>query len=273
MRSGMKLGALGGPNTFGGDAARRVMELYPEFVECLYFPTAEEGFAFADGAVDAMVAPQQMARTGCHPGIQALVAGPQAKLHVIAEIKHEYHCSLIGKPGTKLSDIRRIVGHTGSLSQSQAWLAENLPQAEIVNLHTSTQGAAQAVTDGDGSTASVGTPGMAGQFALEELAKDIDGGSVGAYWVISPEAQFSDMPTRLVLTGRFGDDGSLGDLIAAIGDWGGALQTVYGQASGDRLYEYDYVVRAAGGMTLKQVTAGVSQFPQVRLTGAFEIRE
>ncbi|HUT50577.1 MAG TPA: prephenate dehydratase domain-containing protein [Alphaproteobacteria bacterium] len=268
----MKLGALGGPNTFGGDAARQIRELYPEFSEAVFFPTVDEAFTFSDGAADAVVAPQQMARTGCHPGIQGLVAPPRSRLHVIAEATHAYHCSLLVKPGTRLEQITRVLGHTGSLSQSQDWLKKNLAKAEIVNLHTSTLGAAQAVTDGDGSTASVGTPGMGAQFGLEELAKDIDGGSVGSYWVISPDPMFSDTPRRLVVAGRFRDDGALGELIVALGQQGFTLQTIYGQASGQTLFEYDYVVRLAGEGSLASVQTVLDRFAGTRLVGAFEPR-
>ena len=273
MRTGMKLGALGGPNTFGGDAALQIRELYPEFTEAVFFPTVDEAFTFSDGAADAVVAPQQMARTGCHPGIQGLVAPPGSKLYVIAEAIHAYHCSLLVKPGTRLEQITRVVGHTGSLSQSQDWLKKNLAKAEIVNLHTSTLGAAQAVKEGDGSTASVGTPGMGAQFGLKELAKDIDGGSVGSYWVISPEPMFSDSPTRLVVAGRFQGDGALGELIVSFSQQGFALQTIYGQASGETLFEYDYVVRLSGVGSLAAVQSVLERFTNARLVGAFEYRE
>lgn len=272
-RSGMKMGALGGPNTFGAEAAHRYLELHPEFTEIVYFRTSEEGFEFSDGRSDALCAPQQMARTGAHPGIQGSIARPDSKLYVLGEVTHEYHCSLLVKPGSPLEGIKRVLGHTGSVTQSREWLREHLPGAEVVIVDTSSMGAAASVANGDGSIASIGTGGMAREFSLEERAKDIDGGSVGAYWAISPHELFSESPSRVVVTGRFDDRGELSDTIGSLASHGFHLQSVFQLASGKRLYEYDYVFRFAGAGALSAVRAALRPFPTARLAGAFEARE
>src|ERR1700722_15517742 len=126
-RSNLKLAALGGANTFGGDAASRLRELYPVFGSIVYFPTAEEAFEFDTNGADAICAPQQMARTGAHPGIQSSIAAPGSKLYVVAELVHAYHCSLLVKRGSKLAQIKLVLGHTGSITQSRTWLDEHVP--------------------------------------------------------------------------------------------------------------------------------------------------
>ena len=78
LPTGLRLGALGGPNTFGGQAAQRLRELYPEFSEIVYFPTAEESMDWGGVAADAACAPEQMRWTGFHPGIHGHVAGPDS---------------------------------------------------------------------------------------------------------------------------------------------------------------------------------------------------
>jgi prephenate dehydratase len=270
--SNLKLVALGGPNTFGGDAARGLRECYPEFSSIIYFPTEKEAADFAKHGGDAFCAPQQMMRTGFHPGIQSYIARYGSQLYVIAEVLHAYHCGLLVKPGTKTSQIRRILGHTGSITQSRNWLTENVPQAEIIIVHTSSQGAAQEVAAGDGSVASVGTPGMAKEYGLEQAAKDIDGGSIAAYWAISPHALFSETPDRLVVAGRFNEESDLSGLIGALAAQGFGLHTTYQSASGVRLYEYDYVLRFGGQGSLSKVNEALSAFPAARLAGAFEMR-
>ncbi|MBV8630044.1 MAG: hypothetical protein JOZ83_03915, partial [Silvibacterium sp.] len=45
-RENLKLLALGGPNTFGGDAARSLRQLYPEFTGTIYVPTEKEAANF-----------------------------------------------------------------------------------------------------------------------------------------------------------------------------------------------------------------------------------
>jgi prephenate dehydratase len=273
VRSNLKLVALGGPNTFGGDAAQRLRECYPEFTSIIYFPTEKEAADFANNGADAFCVPQQMMRTGVHPGIQSYIARHGSKLNVLAEVVHAYHCALLVKRGTRISQIKRILGHTGSITQSRTWLTENVPQAEIVIVHTSSQGAAQEVVSSDGSIASVGTPGMAKEYGLEQAAKDIDGGSVAAYWAISPHSLFSETPQRLVVAGRFNEESNLSGLIGALAVQGFGLHTTYQSASGMRLYEYDYVLRFGGQGNLSGVEKALSAFPAARLAGAFEMRK
>lgn len=269
LPNNLKLGALGGPNTFGGEAARLCLERYPEFSEIVYVTTSEEGAEFGGGKLDAMCAPQQMSRTGPHPGIQGWIARPGSDRYVLADVTHEYHCSLLAKPGTPREKIRRVIGHTGSVSQSTEWLRANLPQAEIVIIDTNSMEAAREVSQGDGSVASVGTPGMGKAFGLEPLGTDIDGGSVGNYWIISRHKVFSDAPTRLVVAGRIRGDGTLSNVIDAVQRQGFRLETVIPLATGERLFEYDYALRFAGSGTVDGIERALAPFPSVRLAGAY----
>lgn len=271
LRHGLRLGALGGPNTFGGDAASQMQRLYPEFGSLLYFRTAEEGFAF-EGDNDAMCAPQQMARTGFHPGINAYIARFGSKLHVICDVTHAYHCSLLVRPGASLAGVREIRGHTGSITQSRDWLQQHLPGARIRIVDTSSHEAAREVLQGDGSIASVGTPGMAREFGLEQAATDIDGGSSANYWAISPHALFSATPDQLVVAGRFDDRSGLGSLVGGLGEAGYVFESIYTQASGLRLYEYDSVLRFRGRGVLDAVQSVIAAHPWARLAGAYEVR-
>lgn len=264
-----KLGSLGGPNTFGAEAAHLMLKRYPIFDEIVYFNTAEDAVEFT--RCDALCAPQQMSRTGSHPRIQTRVAGAGSQVYVIAEVTHAFHCSLLVKPGTQLADIRRVLGHTGSVTQSRDWLRANAPQAEIIIVDTNSMGAAKEAAQSDGSTASIGTPGMAREIGLTELHKEIDGGSIGAYWAISPHAIFDETPNRLVIAGRFTGDHHMSELIAALLPAGFWLQTNFCLPSGIRLYEYDYAFRFSGNGSLADVQRAVATVAEARLAGAFTV--
>ena len=271
----LKLGALGGAVTFGAQAAARMVELYPEFQhELTFYPTAEEAFdAIMEGRVDAMCAPEQLKVTGFHSGSQGKIAGPHAKAYVIAEVAHEFHANLLVKPGTSLERIKQVQGHTGSVTQSEAWLKKNLSWAEIFIVDTSSYGAAQTVLDGDGSIASVGTHEAAVQFGLEEKAKDIDQGSIANYFAFARDPLFADYPTRVVVAARLGGDGELPRLVQAFARAGCDLLTVYTRISGAALFEYDYVFRFGGSGRLAAIRDELAAFKTARLVGAFEARE
>ena len=270
----MRLGALQGPNTFGGEAALLFTQLYPElFGDIVYFDTAEEALGFESDRAGASCAPQQMTRAGFHPGIQAYIAPPNSKLYVIGEVIHAYHCSLLVKPGTELSAIKSVLGHTGSITQTRTWIEEHLPQATITIVDTSSMDAAQKVAAGNGSIASIGTPAMAAQFHLEERVKDVDGGSVGSYWAISPFALFHENPTRVIVAGRFRDDGRMGDVISGVAAAGFRLETIVPLPTGERIFEYDAVLRFHGAGPLAAARSAAESIPGVRLAGAFIAKE
>lgn len=267
----LRLSALGGPHTFGGQAAARIRELYPRFAEISYYRTSDEAQEALDrGEVDATCVPEQMSHSGFHLSAQSRVA---AGRYVAAEATHAYHCALLARPGASVGAIRRVLGHTGSVTQSRAWLEREVPRASIEIVDTSSFGAAKAVLESDGSVASVGTPEAAAALGLEVLARDIDGGSRGNYWALSARPLFVAEPTRLVVTGRLGPDGRLTALIAALAEAGYMLETTCALASRRALFEYDHVMRFRGRGTLETVGAAVAAAGGIRLAGAFEARE
>lgn len=269
----LTLGALGGPQTFNAKAAKLILERYPEFGEIVYFPTSEETMeAVTRKEVNASCAQEQTSKTGFHTGMQARMAVPGSPLYIIAETTQHYHCSLLGKPGAKPEIVRQVLGHTGSIASSRRWIEANLPNAKIDTIATSSIDAARSVLDGNGSIASVGSPDLARELGLAEMVKEIDDGSVVNYWAVSLEPRFCESPTRLVVAGRSSEDSGMSDLICSIAGAGFALQAVYPRASGEALYEYDYLFRFRGVGSLGSVRAVLARFHSARLAGAWEAR-
>lgn len=270
----MKLAALGGPHTFNGKAAVAMLEAYPFFDEIVYYPTSEAVTdAALAGEIDAACSPEQMSLNGFHAGMLAKIAPPQSKLHVIAEVARFYSCSLLGKPGTSLNDVRAVSGHNGSIAHSRAWLEANVPWASITVVETNSEVAAKAVLDGDGSSASVGDAVLGKEHGLVELASRIDGGSSVNYWAVSLQPRFEERPNRVLLVGRFGNDGRLAAAIAAMAAIGLCLRTACPRATGHAVYEYDYLLRFAGQASLQQIEDRVRACGGLRLAGAWTVRE
>jgi prephenate dehydratase len=270
--TGLTLGALGGPHTFNGLAADAMAKRYPQFAKIIHYPTSAETMAAAmRGEVDATCAPEQTSVTGFHPGMLARMVAPDSRLYVIAEVSSIYHCSLLGKPGADIAQVRRVLGHDGSIAHSRAWLDAQLPNAKVEIVTTHSEVAAQAVLSGDGSIASVGSPGLAAKFGLAELAKDVDGGSAVNYWAVSLRPLFDQAPTRLAVTGRFTGDAQMSELIGALLGVGFSLTTVYPRPSGRALDDYDCLLRFKGRGRLDAVRAQVA-LRCARLAGAWVAR-
>lgn len=270
----LSLGALGGPDTFNGMGASQLQARYPMFAEIRYLPTSEAVVEAAlSGAVDAGCAPEQMSRSGFHGDMLARMTEPGARLHVIAETARGYGCAFLAKPGAALAQIRLVIGHNGSINHSRAWLEEHLPQAKIEIVETHSQEAARTVLASDGSIASVGSADLAVKFGLAIQATDIDGGAAVNYWAVSLQPLFSDKPDRLLLTGRFGDDGQLAALIGSMAEAGYFLRTACARTIGEKLYDYNYMLRFAGAGALADIRQRLTHFPSLRLAGAWEVRD
>jgi prephenate dehydratase len=205
--------------------------------------------------------------------MQARMSAPGSQLYVIAEIPQQYHCSLLCKPGAKLEQVRRILGHTGSISHSRAWLERNLPSATIETVDTNSIGAARAVLESDGSVASVGSPNLAKEFALAEIVTEIDDGSVVNYWAVSLSPLFDPTPDRVVVVGRCHGQPEMSQLVCGLHERGFDLQAIFPRASGAALYEYDYVFRFWGAGALESVEGLLSRLPSMRLGGAWRSAE
>jgi prephenate dehydratase len=270
----LSLGALGGPDTFNGMGALQMQARYPIFAEIRYFPTSDAVVEAAlSGAVDAGCAPEQMSRTGFHDGMLARMTEPGAKLHVIAETARRYGCALLVKPGTTPAQIRLVTGHNGSITHSRPWLEKHLPQAQIEIVETHSEEAARTVLASDGRVASVGSADLAARSGLAIEARDIDGGAAVNYWALSLQPLFSDKPDRLIVTGRFGDDDQLAALIGTLAEAGYLLRTACPRTIGEKLYEYDYMLRFAGAGTLADIRQRLTRFASLRLAGAWESRD
>jgi prephenate dehydratase len=268
----LSVGTLGGPGTFAHQATVHLSKLYPEMGDISYFPSMEDVWsALETGKVDLIVLTEQTSRLGFAEA-DARVATPDSKIWVYAAAVVPYGCSLLVKPGTKLSDIKAVYGH-GSIRQCKAWLDANLPGVPTAVHEKNSVEAAKEVASGDGTKAVVGTMITAELTGLEPLARNIDDGATGNWWALSNQPRYFERPDRLIVAGRFGGDGQLGDLVTSLASAGYRLSTAYSQATGKAIFEYDYVLGLNGSGQLSDVQRVLSGYPTTRLVGAYEARE
>ena len=264
----LAVGTLGGPGTFAAQATEHLRARHAWLGEVTYYPAMEEGWAALEaGGVDAIVFTAETDQTGFNE-VHARVAAPGSRVCVIAEAQVPYACSLLAKPGTRLEAIREVIGH-GSIRQCRGWLEAHLPEARIVTHGQNSMAAARDVAAGDGTLAVVGTRITGELNGLVELAGNIDAGSLGNWWALALAPRYSERPERLIVAGRFGGDGALGDLIGRLTGLDYRLRTVYARPSGARLFEYDYVLALVGAGERAAVEEAVGRFAGARLAGAF----
>jgi prephenate dehydratase len=265
----LKVGTLGSAATFAGEATRRMRELYPEFGEPSYYPTMDACWdALRGGKVDIAILGTE--RTGQpHHGKPVITNG----FYVVGQLAQPLNCNLYVKPGVRKEDIRKITGH-GSIHQCTTYLEANYPGVRREMHELNSVAAAKDVMAGDGSMAVVGSQSLPTLVpGLELIASHIDDGAVSSWWAVSTTATFSEQPTMLVVTGRFGADGQLGDLIVEVGRAGYRLATAASFPVNEGVSVYDYLLSFIGRGTLSAVEKVVAGFGGVRLAGAFTPRQ
>jgi prephenate dehydratase len=95
-------------------------------------------------------------------------------LMVTREVLLPIAFALMGRPGTRLSDVRRVATHPHAQAQCRRWLAVALPDAELVPA-LSTAAAAAALADGSAEhDAAIAAPIAAERYRLDVLAADIE---------------------------------------------------------------------------------------------------
>jgi prephenate dehydratase len=269
--SSRTLGALGGPQTFGGQAAAGFAQRYPELGHVAFVDSSAELFA-DDGRwrADAACVPAFTSQAGPHLNTHRRLI-ERGDLYVLAEDRHAYHCALLVRPGTRLPAIRRVLGHTGSVTQSRPWLAANLPGAEVHIVASHSLGAGREVLAAGGDTAAVGSLSLAAELGLEVLATDIDGGSVGFYWALAGQPATVPRPNRVVVTGSTRDGAGLSTLVGRLSRAGFRLVSLNQVAAGDCLFHDGCVGYFTGRGPVETVSEAVAD-SGFRLAGAYAVR-
>ena len=103
--------------------------------------------------------------------VDALIAAEEA--FVTGEVVLPISQTLMGLPGATLADIQTVCSHAQGLTQSAAWRAEHLPEAEAVEMASTAAAASYVAETGDASIAAVAAPGAAGLYGLAVLAENV----------------------------------------------------------------------------------------------------
>jgi prephenate dehydratase len=149
-----------------------------------------------------------------------LLAPQDPGWHVIADVTIAISNNLLVKPGTRPSDLRKIISHPEALRESANWLKANFPQLPQEGV-SSTAAAAEAVAQGDGTIAAIASAAAANVYQLRVLFPDIqDDQSNATTFLIAQAAgrDFSEQhPTRLIVRlDSSQDDDALTRLVEAL---------------------------------------------------------
>ena len=167
MELAVRVSYLGPEGTFSEQAARKH---FGQAAEALPSASVDEVFRCCEsGAVQFAVVPVENSTEGAvGRTLDLLLVTP---LRIVGEIELRVQQNLMSR-AAGLKDVRRVYSHAQSLAQCNAWLSQNLPGAERIQVVSNAE-AARRAADEDGAAAIAGE-NAAARYQLNVLARSIE---------------------------------------------------------------------------------------------------
>jgi prephenate dehydratase len=187
-----------------------------------------------------------------------LLAPQDPDWHVIADVTISISNNLLVKPGTRPSDLRKIISHPEALRESANWLKANFPQVPQESV-SSTAAAAEAVAKSDGTIAAIASATAADVYQLKVLFPDIEDDRRNATTFLVAQAAARDFseqhPSRLIVRlDSSQDDDALTRLVEALHRMSFTLTNVDSAATGKLgSYRFALVFDSKCGADLEQI--------------------
>lgn len=166
-----KIGYLGPKGTFSFEAATQYIKNGTDYTAYDYPSIPEVIQAVAKGDIDEGIVPIENSQEGAVNVTLDLLAF-EVDLKIKAEAVIDVCANLLVKKGTRLEDIKQILSHPQPLGQCRKYISSNYPGAEVKSVY-STAGAAEAVAQGNGDIAAIGSNTVSELYGLEILATNI----------------------------------------------------------------------------------------------------
>jgi len=147
------------------DLAAAVLDPRPSLTDVLQAVTrgeADLGFVPIENAIEGTV----------NTTLDSLVF--DYDLLIQREVVLDIHLHLMGSPGTRLSDIRRVISIPMAVAQCRKYLSEQLPDAEAIAANSTADAAKALGEHPDRHTAAIGPRVAASIYGLDILVEDVE---------------------------------------------------------------------------------------------------
>ena len=202
--------------------------------------------ALVGGSADFAVIPQENAIGGPIPEYLDEVIGHEG-VSVVGEVELPISQNLLARPGVELEDIHTVYSHKQGIAQGKAWLEENLPDAEVIEVSSTAEGARMAAETEDGSCAAIGSFAAADVYGLEVIADNIQMSDANRtrFYVLSTSAASREPSDRMAFLAS-GDVEDLAELLTSIESEGMEVVAVHDRPRKTELGSYTYLIECSG---------------------------
>ncbi|MEO1376705.1 MAG: prephenate dehydratase domain-containing protein [Cyanobacteria bacterium J06635_10] len=259
-----ELGYLGPIGTYSEQATRVYQSTVPGFEQAVPYKTITAvTTAIENGKITRGVIPIENSDSGFVDETYRLIFEKlDPGWRAIDEVTIPINSSLLVKPGTQASNIKKIISHPNALRGVATYLRQNFPDTPLIEI-SSTAAAAKEVSRGDGTTAAVASPNAAKVYGLQSFATNIqDNDYKTNFWVIvrSNLASFNPDSNHLIISLEAPSGSQIfSDTIAKLQDIGFNLVNVNSIPLGESIYSYRYLIRLESKSKIPNALEGVSK--------------
>ena len=198
--------------------------------------------ALEEGLTDYAVIPQENTIGGAVTDYVDIVIA-KSSLSVIGEVELPINQNLLVMPGTSLNDIKTVYSHKQGIAQGKEWLEKNLPDAEVIEVSSTAEGAKMISEAKDTSCAAIASAACADVYGLDILATAIqeNDSNKTRFYVLSTQPPVSSTLDRLGFIAA-GNAEDLTALMSEMEKLGMKLVTIHDRPLKSELGEYCYII-------------------------------
>lgn len=130
-------------------------------------------------------------------------------LTIKGEVELPIRQALLAVQGTELENIKVVYSHKQGITQGKDWLQNNLPNAEVVEVSSTAEGARMVAESNTGDCAAIASVGAAEVYGLSVLAENIQQNEDNKtrFYILSIKEAGTEKSDRMVfsVTGKAGD--------------------------------------------------------------------
>ena len=224
--------------------------------------------AYAAGTVERACVPVATSIVGVTPYMDAVLDLPQVT--VMAEYPRMLGYSLLARPGTRQQAITEVFAHPVALEEARPWIDRVMPDVRRTQAASGGDAAQRVALSPTLDKASLGPAIGASIYGLVSLVDGIEEGphNVTRWWVLGRAMPAPSGADKTSLLAGVADE-DLAGLLAAIGDAGLQVLTIYERPSRMSLDTHRYLIEVAGHASDAGVMHLLDRRRDVRVVGSY----
>ncbi|MBQ7990985.1 MAG: hypothetical protein IJ251_08070 [Oscillospiraceae bacterium] len=237
------------------------------------YATVEEAVqALTEGRTDFAVIPQENTIGGAVTDYVDVLIGNKG-VYVAGEVELPIDQDLLVIPGTQAEEIKTVYSHKQGIAQGREWVEKNLPNAELIEVSSTAEGAKKVSESGDKSCAAIASGACADVYGLEIKAQAIQNNDRNKtrFYVLAagrPTKRTGER-TAFVASGKASD---LPRLMTDIRRQKMTLVYIHDRPLKTELGEYAYIIECSGAGYEKYLSLKEGSAFKFRYLGSFDVR-